>query len=45
LTPVLDDHAPLDPSFVIVDTYRFNESTSDNKLFGVYATGPSPPCR
>jgi Alginate export len=32
---------PLWAELVIVDKYRFNESTSDNKLFGVYSTGPA----
>jgi hypothetical protein len=30
---------PFWAELVIVDKYRFNESTPDNKLFGVYATG------
>ena len=31
---------PFWAELVIVDKYRFNESSPDNKLFGVYSTGP-----
>src|SRR5216117_1238628 len=31
---------PVWTQVVVVDKYRFNESTSDQKLFGVYSTGP-----
>ena len=31
---------PFWAEFVVVDKYRFNESTPDQKLFGVYSTGP-----
>src|SRR3989441_5524705 len=31
---------PVWAQVVVVDKYRFNESTSDQKLFGVYSTGP-----
>ena len=31
---------PFWSELVVVDKYGFNESSADNKLFGVYATGP-----
>jgi len=31
---------PFWAAFVVVDKYRFNESTSHQKLFGIYGTGP-----
>jgi hypothetical protein len=31
---------PFWAELVVVDKYRFNESTPDNRLFGVYGTGP-----
>jgi hypothetical protein len=32
--------SPFWAKLVVVDKYKFNESTSDNKLFGIYGTGP-----
>jgi hypothetical protein len=31
---------PFWAKLVVVDKYEFNESTSDNQLFGIYSTGP-----
>jgi len=33
---------PLWVEFVAVQKYRFNESTADQKLYGIYSTGPAP---
>ena len=32
--------SPFWAELVVVDKYKFNESTPDNKLFGIYSTGP-----
>ena len=32
--------SPFWAELVVVDQYKFNESTPDNKLFGIYSTGP-----
>ena len=32
--------SPFWAELVVVDKYKFNDSTSDNKLFGIYSTGP-----
>jgi hypothetical protein len=33
---------PLWAELVVVQKYRFNESTTDQKLYGIYSTGPAP---
>jgi hypothetical protein len=34
--------SPLWVELVVVQKYRFNESTADQKLYGIYSTGPAP---